>query len=763
MNRSATSGHPAPAGHPTPAGRPESTRRTAFARRRAALPVAALVTALIAAVVAPAASAAGVTDGLVLHYPLTETAGTVATDASGGGRAATIVGDATPSGADGLRLGGVDGHVDLPDDLLRGLTDVSVSIQVRIDADQSTPYFIWGLGNSSGSTGNGYLFTTGNAYRTSIATGNWSTEQTTTAGRDLARGVWKTLTYTLAGGTAVLYEDGVEVGRKTDVTTTPAAIGNGTTTANHLGRSVYSGDRRLKGAIRDFRLYDRALTPAEVHELGFVPDQEKARRDLAALDLGDLSAVTANLTLPTTGPYGSTITWHSGDPRYVTATGSVTRPAPGSRPETVTLTASAHGLARAFTVTVLPEQTDRQKVDEAAAALTVWNASDVRGNLTLPTTGLHGTEVSWKSTKKKVVTETGEVTRPAHGESAERVTLTATVESGHKQAKRRFDLTVTPLPQPQDYEGYLFGYFTGEGTATGEQVYFAASRGNDALKWDELNRGNPVLTSSQGDKGVRDPFIIRSPEGDRFFLIATDLKMHGNGNWDLVQRKGSRHIEVWESTDLVNWSQQRHVQVSPETAGNTWAPEAYYDDSIGAYVVFWASKLYAEDDPGHTGNTYNKMLYATTRDFRTFTEPQVWVDPGYSVIDSTVIKHGTEYYRFTKDERNNTSSTPCSKFILAERSTELRDTSYDFVADCIGKGSIRQGEGPTVFKSNTEDKWYLFIDEFGGRGYVPFETTDLTSGQWRMSTDYQLPSRPRHGTVLPVTKAELDRVRAAYP
>jgi hypothetical protein len=100
---------------------------------------------------------------------------------------------------------------------------------------------------------------------------------------------------------------------------------------------------------------------------------------------------------------------------------------------------------------------------------------------------------------------------------------------------------------------------------------------------------------------------------------------------------------------------------------------------------------------------------------------------------------------------------------VAERSRWLRDTDYDFVADCIGSGDISRGEGPTVFKSNTENRWYLFIDEFGGRGYVPFETTDLASGQWRMATSYELPARPRHGTVLPVTRAELERVRAAYP
>jgi hypothetical protein len=45
---------------------------------------------------------------------------------------------------------------------------------------------------------------------------------------------------------------------------------------------------------------------------------------------------------------------------------------------------------------------------------------------------------------------------------------------------------------------------------------------------------------------------------------------------------------------------------------------------------------------------------------------------------------------------------------------------------------------------------------------VPFQTTDLASGQWQPVASYDLPSSPRHGTVLPVTSAELARVRAAY-
>ena len=72
-------------------------------------------------------------------------------------------------------------------------------------------------------------------------------------------------------------------------------------------------------------------------------------------------------------------------------------------------------------------------------------------------------------------------------------------------------------------------------------------------------------------KGVRDPFIIRSPEGDKFYLIATDLKINGGNGWDAAQNSGSQSLMIWESTDLVNWSDQRMVEVSAKIeAGCTW-------------------------------------------------------------------------------------------------------------------------------------------------------------------------------------------------
>ena len=324
-----------------------------------------------------------------------------------------------------------------------------------------------------------------------------------------------------------------------------------------------------------------------------------------------------------------------------------------------------------------------------------------------------------------------------------------------------------PHQHASPYVGHLFVYFAGEGTTDGEQVYFALSRGDNALDYVDLNDNRPVLSWTGGAGGVRDPFAVRSRLDGRVFLLATDLRIHGSGDWDAAQRTGSRSIVVWETSDLVQWSEPRSVRVAPDAAGDAWAPEAVWDDERGEFFVFWASTLYGTDDPGHQGQTYHRMLCSTTRDFRTFTDPRVWSDPGHAVIDSTVLAHAGWYYRFTKDERSPSASTPSAKLITAERSKDLRSTSYEPVADGIGQGGehgpgVEHGEGPVVVRSLRGDRWYLFIDEFGGRGYVPFESVELDADRWTVVDRFRMPRRARHGSVLLLSRAEYDALLRAW-
>lgn len=332
------------------------------------------------------------------------------------------------------------------------------------------------------------------------------------------------------------------------------------------------------------------------------------------------------------------------------------------------------------------------------------------------------------------------------------------------------------------HTGFLFTYFAGEHLPDGEQVRFAVSRSESPLAWQELNGGRPVLTSGIGQRGVRDPFLVRDPAGDSFFLIATDLRIYPGDDWMTCQRTGSRSIVVWQSADLVTWSEPWLAEVARPQAGNVWAPEVTWHEESASFAVYWASMLYPLDDADHAGTSYNRMLIATTTDFRTFTPAQVWADPGHSVIDSTVIAHEGAYYRFSKDEREvapgegaagqvgegravavGSVEALTGKSVLLERSGDLMSTEWEYLAGAIGihpdpAAGISRGEGPCIVKSLTEERWYLFIDEYGGRGYLPFEATDLSAGPWTLCSDADLPGSPRHGSIMAITAAERERL-----
>ena len=63
--------------------------------------------------------------------------------------------------------------------------------------------------------------------------------------------------------------------------------------------------------------------------------------------------------------------------------------------------------------------------------------------------------------------------------------------------------------------------------------------------------------------------LFRSAEGDKFYLLATDLSIYYRGGWGSAKATttGSRDLIIWESTDLVNWSEPRAVAVGTEDAG----------------------------------------------------------------------------------------------------------------------------------------------------------------------------------------------------
>ncbi len=299
--------------------------------------------------------------------------------------------------------------------------------------------------------------------------------------------------------------------------------------------------------------------------------------------------------------------------------------------------------------------------------------------------------------------------------------------------------------------GYLFVTFKGEQSPLTEQIYFALSQ--DGRQWNALSNGLPVLVSPLGEKGVRDPYLLRTPDGQKFHLIATDLSINRNGNWGRAVRAGSKSIVIWDSTNLVNWSEPRLVKVAPDDAGCTWAPEAVYDDSRKEYLVFWASTTGRDDFAKH------RIWGAWTKDFISFGEPFIYIEKPWTLIDTTIVRENGHYYRFSKDEKE--------KDITFESSTNLLGPWID--APNFSLAKMRGYEGPEcyVIKPATDGKpatWCLILDQYSkGTGYQPFVTEDLSGGHFKPGDGFKFPFKFRHGCVLPLSTEEFNRLQKAYP
>ncbi|MGC7096048.1 beta-L-arabinofuranosidase domain-containing protein [Amycolatopsis lurida] len=205
----------------------------------------------------------GGTTPFIAHYPFDAGSGTVAADATGNGRTATLSGAGWTTGRTGgaVDLGGAGAHVVLPAGLLTGATAFSVAAWVRLNT-VATWARVFDFGTGTGS----YLFLTprssAGGARFAITTGGAGAEQRIDAAAPLPTGVWTHVAVTQAGDLGVLHVNGAEVARNAAMTLRPAALGS--TSQNWIGRSQYAGDPGLDGAVDSFRVYGRALTTAEI-------------------------------------------------------------------------------------------------------------------------------------------------------------------------------------------------------------------------------------------------------------------------------------------------------------------------------------------------------------------------------------------------------------------------------------------------------------------------------------------------------------------
>jgi hypothetical protein len=793
--------------------------------RRRRLAAAGIVGALAASacVATPVAAFAADLPAPTAHYDMSHS-GTTLLDVSGNGRDATLTGltDASFVDADGdavLRFK-ADGYAALPQGLVTG-SDNDFTVEYTVATQTAANQFGWVIGNGVGAwnttaLGN-HVFVNPrsgeSAYSNQVLsgirvkTGTSNGEVRLPAGGGLNAG-FTTLTMVGSGSTLTLYRDGQAISTVTHAYSMSSIV-PASGTLGYLGRSLYSPDPLLTADVTDVRFWDTSLTAEQVS--ASMPTAAEKSATTQALLRGDLlpivkganaslDSVRSNLTFPASSN-GVALTWSSSDTSVISNTGVVSRALTSDTTVTVTAT-PASGAPITFTVTVAAAS--------ASADLDAISLTDrTTENLPLITTGaVDGSAITWTSSDDALVTPTdagyvapavgaadpyrggGIVERPAYGSGDREVTLTAHATLNGTTLSRDFTVTVAEHARTAPDAGYASAYFKSDGD---EKIYQAATSGNDFFTFSPVNGGNAVITSTADTKGLRDPYILRSHDGDKYYMVATDLCISCGTGWGPAQSAGSLKIEVWESTDMVHWTrtngEDTGITINQPEAGMTWAPEAYWDDSLQSYVVFFASRKYSDASHTNSDNLYARMFYVTTRDFTTFTYPPTsWQDTGYARIDSTVTKIGDYYYRFTKNEESGAAGTlEAGKDIFLERSKVLTapTTSSSWTADpsltwqltdthMTSLETGQAGEGPEIIKLNegdpnnaSGDGYVFLVDNYGAGGYRAFVTTGeeiASSSQsdrlsqrsaWNVRAVGGLPASPRHGAFVSVPQTVL--------
>lgn len=306
---------------------------------------------------------------------------------------------------------------------------------------------------------------------------------------------------------------------------------------------------------------------------------------------------------------------------------------------------------------------------------------------------------------------------------------------------------------------YLFTHFKEKITPDGEQVYFALSK--DGFHWEQVNGGEPILTSTIGEKGCRDIEIVRMKDGS-FVILTTDLsvayRMDENYqvNWKEVNSTGSKCLCMWKTKDLVNFSEQRLIYFGRDDFGCMWAPEVIYDEINDEYMIHWGSTV-KED-----GYTHMSIYCSVTKDFESFSEPKLFFTKDNEILDTHIRKIGDTYHMFYK----NSECPPMNMHATSKNlygPYEHDEALEQYMASLEKPGSY---EAPTTLVL-PDGRWCLMLDFFGCEkskmGYVPFVSSEPGDSDFKMcKEDFSFPYGFKHGGIIEITAEEYDRVKEFY-
>jgi hypothetical protein len=260
--------------------------------------------------------------------------------------------------------------------------------------------------------------------------------------------------------------------------------------------------------------------------------------------------------------------------------------------------------------------------------------------------------------------------------------------------------------------------------------------------------------------GTRDAFILRGEKANQYLMACTDMCNRKSGIWN------NYGMDLLTSPDLIHWEgttfdfrQGKSVFSDPDATtdcyktddeyakiNRVWAPQIIWDESVNKYLVYYSLLS------TNTGDSYDKIYYSyADEDFKTLTQPRMFFDPGFSVIDADILYNPYDglYHMYYKRE----AAGGQDRGVYEATSPVLVGGTWTDITHVTNEGTA-QVEGSSHIRRINEDTYNLYYMRYSeGYVYKVCETNHVGLNT-TASVDLKGTGSFQHGSFITLTETE---------
>lgn len=331
------------------------------------------------------------------------------------------------------------------------------------------------------------------------------------------------------------------------------------------------------------------------------------------------------------------------------------------------------------------------------------------------------------------------------------------------------EFPITLAPSDNRY-GYLYCYMNSEKEITN---YALGTKEDKGRKFSQLLNGAEIFDTkvlAGIEKGTRDAYLDRGQNDNEYFMVTTDMCNATSKVWF------NYGIDLLRSSDLIHWESSvfdfrkgKSIFSDPDAVtdlyktdeeyakiNRVWAPQFIWDetafDGRGGYLVYYSVLSTNE------GDTHDRIVYSyADKDFKTLTQPRIFHDPGYAVIDGDIVYNEYDglYHFWLKHE--NASGNDRGPYQLV--SPALTGKEWKETFHITNEGS-ELAEGSTTVRRIDEDDWNIYYMRYTNGSAYKVCDTDHEGMNVSGSMNVEGDGKFQHGSVITLTETEYKMLEA---